>query len=263
LVASKQELSHLKRLVTVDEIRVDQKYGHTIKMKSMHRIIVTLDHHQIIDASNYEWQFFVCDVSDDRGGDDARFDPLRKAIDGENNALLAAFMHELRTRNISNWNPREAARKLSTLARQKVLALDPPLVWLFDMLERTTKDGDPAKIDLSLGTWSLLRERPEMIDSYRAWVRDNRIPRGDDFTKNMRFFPALRRFLNPGNFPGRRLEQKSGARYRWHMPTRGEMKEALNRFLGWEVADPQLPSAPQRCPAQLRLRGSSPVRLRT
>jgi hypothetical protein len=166
----------------------------------------------------------------------ARFNPLRKAIGGENNALLVAFMHELRTRNISNWKPLEAARKLSTLARQKVLALDPPLVWLFDTLEHATKDGDPAKIDLSPGTWSLLRERPEMIESYRAWVRDNHIPRGDAFTKNTRFFPALRRFLTH-SFPGRRPEQKSGATYRWHMPGRKEMKQALSQFLGGDVAD--------------------------
>ncbi len=235
--ADNEELSKLKQFLTDDEIRVDQKSGHPVQMKSVHRVIINSHHRQIIDVSNYERQIVVCDVSEKRDGDDARFNPLRKAIDGENNALLAAFMHELRTRNISNWKPQEAARELSTLARQKVLALDPPLVWLFDTLERATKDGDPAKIDLSPGTWSLLRERPEMIDSYRAWVRDNRIRRGDDFTKNVKFFPALRRFLNPGNFPGRRLEQKSGTTYRWHMPTREEMKEALNRFLGGEVAD--------------------------
>jgi len=141
LPADNQELSRLKRFVTDDEILVGQKSGHPVRTKSVHRVIINSDHRQIIDASNYERQFVLCYVSQKRAGDDAQFNPLRKAIDGENDALLAAFMHELRTRNISNWKPQEAARKLSTLARRNVLALDPPVMWLIEQANAATKDG--------------------------------------------------------------------------------------------------------------------------
>jgi hypothetical protein len=101
----KRELNKLKHLLISDEIEVRQKYGHVIRMQSLHRIIMTLDHHQVIDASDDECRLFVCDVSDKRRGDDPYYDPLWEAVEAKNDALLAAFMHELRTRNVTNWKP--------------------------------------------------------------------------------------------------------------------------------------------------------------
>jgi hypothetical protein len=207
-------------------------------MKSTHRVIITLKPDQISAAPNDEYRLFVCDVSDNRHGD-GNLHPLRKAIEGQNNRLLAAFMHELRTRDISNWKPQEAARKLSgaTLAPQNVRALDPPLVWLSETLECTTKNGDPAKIDLSPGTWSLRRERSEMLASYVTWAERSRVHRSGDYTSREAFHRTIRKFLNQRTFPGAPLERKSGPTRYWFMPTRKEMKEGLTRWLGGGVVD--------------------------
>jgi len=123
---SKGELNKLKRLLISDEIEVRQKYGHVIRMRSLHRIIINLDHHQIIDASEDECRLFECGVLEKRRADDHYFDPLWKAVDGKNDALLAAFMHELQTRDITDWKPEQAARKI--LARQKLQSLEPAAV---------------------------------------------------------------------------------------------------------------------------------------
>jgi len=100
----------LKHLLTGDDIEVAQKFGHRISMKSMHRMIMTSNHANVIEMTEDERRFFVCDVSDKKRGDDAYFTPLWRVANGEDEATLAAFMHELKTRDITDWKPEQAAR---------------------------------------------------------------------------------------------------------------------------------------------------------
>jgi hypothetical protein len=115
-------------------------------MQSLHRMIITLDHHQV--TSDGECRWFVCDVSDKRRGDDPYYDPLWQAVEGKNDALLAAFMHELRTRDIASWNPEQVARKIGSvgLARKSLLRLAPPLVWLFEQVDAASQDPRVSSI---------------------------------------------------------------------------------------------------------------------
>ena len=67
--AGNRELNDkLKHLLTGDEIEVEQKFGQRISMRSMHRVIMTSNHDQVVAASDDERRFFVCDVSDKRRG---------------------------------------------------------------------------------------------------------------------------------------------------------------------------------------------------
>ena len=125
-----RELSdQLKHLLTGDEIEVEQKFGQRISMKSMHRMIITSNHEQVIEASEDERRFFVCNVSDKRRGDDDYFAPLVRIIKREDDVSLAALMHELQTRDIRNWKPEQAARNAVAvdLVRQKSLNVERPL----------------------------------------------------------------------------------------------------------------------------------------
>ena len=125
-----RELSdQLKHLLTGDEIEVEQKFGQRISMKSMHRMIITSNHDQVIEASADERRFLVCDVSDKRRGDYDYFAPLVRIVKGEDDATLAAFMHELQTRDIRSWKPEQAARNAASVARvrQKSLSVELPL----------------------------------------------------------------------------------------------------------------------------------------
>ena len=79
----------------------------------------------MVEITDDERRFFVCDVSDRRRGDDDYFAPLWRVANGEDSATLAAFMHELKTRDITNWKPEQAARNAAALhvARQKLVSL--------------------------------------------------------------------------------------------------------------------------------------------
>jgi Family of unknown function (DUF5906) len=119
-----RELSdQLKHLLTGDEIELEQKFGQRISMKSMHRMIITSNRKQVIEASDDERRFFVCSVSDTRRGDDVYFEPLVRITKGKDDVSLAAFMHDLQTRHIANRKPEQGAR--STVAAGLVLQKSP------------------------------------------------------------------------------------------------------------------------------------------
>lgn len=95
----------------------------------MHRMIITSNHDRVIEASADERRFLVCDVSDQRQGDDDYFAPLVRIVKDEDDETLAAFMHELQTHDIRNWKPEQAARNAASVdrARQKSLSVERPL----------------------------------------------------------------------------------------------------------------------------------------
>jgi hypothetical protein len=110
---NKRQLNdRLKHLLTGDEIEVEQKFGNRMSMKSMHRMIITSNHADVVQMSDDERRFFKCDVSDKRRGDATYFAPLWRVANGEDDATLAAFMYKLKTRNIEKWNAEQAARTL-------------------------------------------------------------------------------------------------------------------------------------------------------
>jgi Family of unknown function (DUF5906) len=115
----------LKHLLTGTEIEVEQKFGHRTTMKSMHRMIITSNHADVVEISADERRFFVCDVSDQRRGDDNYFAPLWRVANGEDNTMLAAFMYELKTRDITNLRPWHSVRDAAALraARQQIVSL--------------------------------------------------------------------------------------------------------------------------------------------
>jgi hypothetical protein len=70
----------------------------------MHRMIITSNHDDVVQLSDDERRFFVCRVSDRRQGDRMYFVPLWRVANGDDDATLAAFMHELRTRDSRTGN---------------------------------------------------------------------------------------------------------------------------------------------------------------
>ena len=157
-VGNRELNDKLKHLLTGDEIEVEQNFGRRISIKSMHRVIMTSNHDQVVAASDDERRFFVCDVSDKRRGDDTYFAPLIRIIKGDDDATLAAFMYELQTRDIKDWKPEQAARKAAStdLARQKLLS---------SALQRSC-------CSTSLRSLSVVEE-PEPADAWRSSWRSS------------------------------------------------------------------------------------------
>jgi hypothetical protein len=265
-VGNRELNDQLKHLLTGDDIEVEQKFGQRISMKSMHRMIMTSNHDQVISASDDERRFFVCDVSEARRGDDAYFAPLVAVTKGEDDDTLAAFMYELHTRDIKNWKPERAAREVASasgdLARQKLLSLEPPLKWLLETIlshgaptRQTAADiGYPCEQDRHLDECATSAARPDecrdeeetsireqqrshMLDSYRQWVKTAQVRGASDFTGAENFWASIKRLLNNEIFPGRKLFRSSGGTRMVKLPPRQEMFDGFNRLLGGKVLD--------------------------
>jgi Family of unknown function (DUF5906) len=226
----------LKQLITGDEIEVEQKYGRRLTIKSMHRLIMTSNHDQVIAASDDERRFYVYDVSDRRIGDDAYFAPLVRVIKGEVDAPLAAFAHELTTRDISNWKPEQAARRPGSidLARQKLLSLEPPLKWLLEQEQAgVLAPSGPAQPPSATRKW----ERSIFLRLYRDWAKETHLRGAIDFSGEEVFWASIKRLLNNKTFPGRKLFHASCGKRFVLLPPRQEMLDGFNRHLGGEVVD--------------------------
>ena len=274
--AGNRELNDkLKHLLTGDEIEVEQKFGQRISMRSMHRVIMTSNHDQVVAASDDERRFFVCDVSDKRRGDDAYFVPLVRVIKGDDDATLAAFMYELQTRNIKHWKPEQAARKAATtdLARQKLLSLEPPLQWLLEtetaaragpaqqtaqdvgkvpadmemdqLIQQMTRETaehalsapDPQPVPDTQDSSSRETRREDMLQGYRLWAKSAQVRGATDFTGAEVFWRSIKRLLNAEIFPGRKLFRLSGGSRFVLLPPRQELLDGFNRLLGGKVVD--------------------------
>jgi hypothetical protein len=121
--AGQRELNdRLKYLLTGADIEIEHKFGRRISMKSMHRMIMTSNHADAVEMTDDERRFFVCDVSDKRVGDAAYFAPLWRAANGQDDTTLRAFMYELKTRDITKWNPEEGARGAALHSAREKLA---------------------------------------------------------------------------------------------------------------------------------------------
>jgi Family of unknown function (DUF5906)/Primase C terminal 2 (PriCT-2) len=231
-----EQNDQLKHLITGDEIEVEQKFGQRISMKSMHRMIMTSNHDQVVAASDDERRFFVCDVSDKRRGDDDYFSALVRVIKGEDQVTLAAFMYELRTRDINGWKAEKAARNASSidLARQKLLSLEPPLQWL---LEQAEVAGAAGCTGTCVGSEPKESKRDSMLSDYREWFKRAQVRGATDYTNAEKFWASIKRLLNDHIFPRQRLFRTSGGDRFVVMPARRELLDGFNRLLGGKVID--------------------------
>jgi Mesyanzhinovviridae bifunctional DNA primase/polymerase len=240
--AGNHELNdQLKHLLTGDEIEVEQKFGQRISIKSMHRLIMTSNHDQVIAASDDERRFSVFDVSEARRGDHAYFAPLGRAAKGEDVQMLAAFLHALLTRDIGNWHPEAAARAASSadLARQKLLSPEPPLQWLLEEVQSSTDAASTAGGTGRGRTWELEQNRSYLLRDYRDWAKNAQVRGATEFTGAEMFWASIKRLLNDEIFPGQILFRSSGGIRYVLFPSRREMLKGFNRLLGAKVVDEQ------------------------
>lgn len=253
---NREHNDQLKHLLTGGDIEVEQKYGQRFSMKSMHRMIMTSNHNQVVAASHDERRFYVCDVSEKRKADDTYFSPLVRVLNGEDAATLAAFMHELCTRDIKGWKAERAARDAAgdDLARQKLLSLEPPLQWL---LEETTADpivattqtaedtGVPDELDTVLDEAPQARRdaagreqsKAEVLSNYRNWAKNTQVRGASDYSVAENFWASIKQLLNNTIFPGRRLFRQSGANRFVIWPPRQDLIDGFDRLLGGKVID--------------------------
>jgi hypothetical protein len=225
--------NQLKHLLTGHDMQVEQKFGERLSIQSTHRVMMTSNEDQPVHMTVDERRFLICEVSDHRIEDSTYFQPLAAIAQGEKPETLAAFLHELLTRHISNFNP-ESAKKIGGLAhaQQKLLGLEPPLQWLLERVRNTSRDGAPNTEDLTDGVWSLKQKKQSCLSDYRYWAKTAQVRGAADYTIAEKFWASLKKLLKPKIFPnhGQFFRGSSGISYVL-MPTRTEMLKGFGQLI--------------------------------
>jgi hypothetical protein len=80
----------LKHLITGHTLQIEIKFGRSFEIDSFHRLLITSNHTQVIQASSEARRFVVCEVSDARKSDADYFDRLYAVVDGRDEATARA-----------------------------------------------------------------------------------------------------------------------------------------------------------------------------
>ena len=182
----------LKHLITGQSLQIEIKFGRSFEIDSFHRLLITSNHTQVIQASSEARRFVVCEVSDARRGDANYFDRLYAVADGRDEATARAFLHYLLNLDLSNFQPWAVQQEFlgdEALIQQKILSLSPPLAWLWEAQASVQGEHPPNK-----GGWDVFRELPgvgmpkdgkwpcsflrsDALTAFRQWV-SNAKPHG-------------------------------------------------------------------------------------
>ncbi|MET4625745.1 hypothetical protein ABIB83_002761 [Bradyrhizobium sp. I1.8.5] len=170
----------LKHLITGQTLEIELKFGRGFEIDSFHRLLITSNHTQVIQASSEARRFVVCDVSDARRGDASYFERLYAVADGRDDATAQAFMQHLLGRDLSAFKPWDAQQKFvgdEALIDQKLLSLSAPLAWLWEVLEKAESvplGGPPNLCWLnglpSCGDWPNSLHRAAALQQFREWA---------------------------------------------------------------------------------------------
>jgi hypothetical protein len=97
-------IDKLKHLITGQTLPIEFKFGDALEIDSHHRLLLTSNHEQVIQAAGEERRFIIYDVSDGRRGDTDYFGKLYSVADGRDDATAAAFMKFLLDRDLTSSN---------------------------------------------------------------------------------------------------------------------------------------------------------------
>jgi hypothetical protein len=189
----------LKHLVTGQTIPVEFKFGDVVEVQSCHRLILTSNHEQVIQAASEERRFLPFDVSARKRGDNDYFSRLYAVADGRDARSASALMHHLLSRDLSQFRPWAAQTLLSSdksLQAQKLLSLTPPLMWLREVLDVVVSQGPAGNYDWIDGLpypnstqgsarepkWPPSFSRSSTLDAFRAWAAKAKPYGASEFT---------------------------------------------------------------------------------
>jgi hypothetical protein len=196
----------LKHLITGHTLEVELKFGRSFEIESFHRLLITSNHAQVIQASSEARRFVVCDVTDARRGDATYFGRLYAVADGRDPGTAQAFMRFLLERDLSKFEPWADQQQFlgdRALIDQKLLSLTPPLMWLREVLEKaesippqqTTKISWYCGLPIA-GDWPTLLHRAIVLQQFREWASTARPHAANTFTgSDQRFWTEVTKII--------------------------------------------------------------------
>jgi Family of unknown function (DUF5906) len=179
----------LKHLVTGQTLPVEFKFGDAIEIESHHRLLLTSNHSQVIQAASEERRFVIYDVSDARRGDVDYFEKLYAVADGRDKRTVSAFKYFLLQRDLEKfrpWQQQQCFAADAALTRQKQLSLSAPLAWLQEVTDTVDGQGPNGDYDWPDGLpfphaqswnrqgnqskWPPRFPRSEALAAFRRWA---------------------------------------------------------------------------------------------
>ena len=103
-VGDKRATDRLKSFVTEPSITIEQKYQPRRTIASYHRLFAASNHAHFAQVDSDDRRFVFLRVSESRKGDVAYWDRFHKAV--ADPAIVAAMVHDLKSYDISDFNPR-------------------------------------------------------------------------------------------------------------------------------------------------------------
>jgi hypothetical protein len=170
----------LKHLITGQTLPVEFKFGDALEIESHHRLLLTSNHEQVLQAAGEERRFVIYDVSDARRGNTDYFDKLYAVADGRDNPTAAAFLQFLLNRDLTAfrpWKDQQGFAADAALMKQKQLSLSAPLAWLREVADTVEGQGLPGK---SCGwidgmpvsnEWPAQFSRRQALEAFRDWAQ--------------------------------------------------------------------------------------------
>ena len=123
--------SVLKGLITERTLMIEPKGLNAFPMANRLKIVMASNEDWVVPASADERRFMALDVSDHRRGDQAYFNRLAAAIDGDE---CRAFLHDMLALDLTGWNHRQAPHT-KALDDQKLQSADSVTKFWLDCLE--------------------------------------------------------------------------------------------------------------------------------
>jgi hypothetical protein len=123
----------LKQLVTEPTIAYEGKGRDATMGKNLIHIMMAANGEWVVPAGlDGERRFGVFEVNNSRRGDKAFFSALNRQMYREGG--LSAMLHDLLTRDLGNWSPRDSVPATQALMKQKIMSMDDVERWWYGCL---------------------------------------------------------------------------------------------------------------------------------
>lgn len=216
----------LKALVTEPTVAYEGKGRDAVMGKNLIHIVMASNSDWVVPAGlDGERRFAVFEVNDSRKDDRRFFEALNRQLDGGGRA---AFLHDMLTRDIEGWHPRNDIPQNVALAEQKLRGMEPEFAWWHSLLYEGELPGYGEDRDWQNCAVEL--EKSDLYDSYLSFARSR--------TRHPRPLPGLAKvLLTRVGVTNKQI--RSGARKdRWVyvVPELGQARAAFEKIVG---ASPQ------------------------
>lgn len=226
--------SKLKQLVTEPTLTYEGKGRDALTGKNLIHVMMAANADWIVPAGlDGERRFAVFEVNDAMKGNKRFFDDLNRQLYAQGG--LAAMLHELLTRELGDWAPRDAVPATRALVSQKVMTMDDIERWWYGKLV----DGMLQVADGDWSAGSVTAIKTLLRADYAEYARDQRVYRPAD---EVAFGMRLKKLVKLSNTQVKPRDgdfgvktDSAGRASAYKVPSLAECRRAMEEALGMPI----------------------------